>query len=205
MKTKKKPASAVMSDNFQRQAKGLFEKVKKFAVAQPVLFAGLLIAAIIFVCWLVSSWELWPEAKEPQPVQRGVVIEKGDSALWLGMEVAPVTRTIRKDFKIPGNIKGMFVINEGKELAGQYGVKTADVIVSISRRAVPTSREFIKVVNGVPYREGILLEIFRDGKSFYLTIPFSYQYGPLMGPNKGSWQLGSPLVGQGMQYGPVFR
>ena len=41
--------------------------------------------------------------------------------------------------------------------------------------------------------DGILLEIYRDGKKQYLTIPFEYQYGPLMGPYKGSWQMGSPV------------
>ncbi|MBF0486044.1 MAG: hypothetical protein HQL16_05990 [Candidatus Omnitrophica bacterium] len=195
---KKKPTSTVVYEKFLKQ-------VKEFAVAQPVLFFGLLVAAVIFMFWFISSLEILPEAREPRAVQRGVVIEKGDSALWLGMEVAQVSRTIRKDFKIPGNIKGMFVVNEGKELALKYGVKTGDVITSISRKPVRTSAEFIKVVNGVQFREGILLEIFRDGKSFYLTIPFEYQYGPLMGPNRGSWQLGSPLMGQGIQYGPVFR
>ncbi|MBF0511563.1 MAG: hypothetical protein HQL13_04450 [Candidatus Omnitrophica bacterium] len=206
---KKKPVSGLESElkkffeKFLGKAKDCWDK-------QPVLFAGGLIAAIILFFWILSSLEIFPagafpEGRETNPVQKGVVIEKGDSALWIGMEVAPVSRTIRKDFKIPNNIKGIFVVNEGKELAQKYGVKTADVILSVSRKQVRTAREFVNVVNNVQYREGILLEIYRDGSIFYLTIPFEYQYGPLMGPNKGSWQMGSPIAGQAGQYGPIFR
>ncbi|MBF0571466.1 MAG: hypothetical protein HQL12_06290 [Candidatus Omnitrophica bacterium] len=205
-----KPVSAKPVSVLESKFEKFFDKLKDYWAKQPVLFVGILIAAIILFFWLLSSLEIlplevFPEGQETRPVQNGMVIERGDSAIWVGMEIAPVSRTIRKDFKIPKNIKGMFVVDEGKELAQQYGVKTGDVIISISRKAVPTAREFIEVANKVQYREGILLEIFRDGNIFYLTIPFTYQYGPLAGPNKGSWQLGSPLVGQGVRYGPIFR
>ncbi|MBF0503618.1 MAG: hypothetical protein HQL14_00810 [Candidatus Omnitrophica bacterium] len=201
---KKKTASTLNFENFKDFEK-IKVKIKDFWNKQPVLFVGLGIGAIILFCWFLQSLEIFPEGREPRAVQRGVVIEKGDSMIWIGMEVAPVSRNIRKDFKIPGNIKGMFVIDEGKELAQKYGVKTGDVILSVSRKNVRSTHDFINVVNKVQYREGILLEIYRDGNTFYMTIPFEYQYGPLMGPNKGSWQMGSPAVGQAVQYGPIFR
>lgn len=77
------------------------------------------------------------------------------------------------------------------------------MIVSISRKPVPNAAAFIKVANKVQYYEGILLDIYRDKNTLYVTIPFQYQYGPLYGPNKGSWQLGSPILGQALPYGPV--
>jgi len=183
------------------------QEIKTFWKKQPVFFSGLLILAVIFICWFISSLEIFPEGggQEPTPVQKGFVLEKGDGLIWIGMEVTPVSRTIRKDFKVPGNIKGMFVVNEGKELAQKYGVKTGDVILTINRKQVRTGAEFLKLANNIQYSDGILLEIWRDGNTFYLTIPFEYQYGPLFGPNKGGWQMGSPVVGQGAQYGPIFK
>ncbi len=189
----------------QRTLKELQKEVKDFASKKPVYFVGILILAVIVFFWLLSALEILPETGEPKEVTKGVVIEKGDSLMWVGMEVTPVSRSIRKDFKIPGKIKGMFIIDEGRELAQQYGVKTGDVIVAIGRKPVPTARAFVNVANRVQYSQGILLDICRDGNTFYITIPFEYQYGPLAGPNKGSWQLGSPVFGKAFQYGPIAR
>ena len=195
---KKKPAADLTFKQFQKKA-------KDFVFKQPVLAAGVGAAGVILVFWFISSLGIFGEPREPRAAATVTVIEKGDSVIWLGMEVAPVDRTLRKDFKIPANVKGMFVINEGKELAKKYGVKTGDVIVSISRKPVPTAGSFLNAVKNIQFREGILFDICRDGKNFYMTIPFEYQYGPLVGPNKGGWQLGSPVFGQALQYGPVIR
>ncbi|MBF0531962.1 MAG: hypothetical protein HQL23_02575 [Candidatus Omnitrophica bacterium] len=179
-------------------------RIQNFVGREPVLAAGIVIFALITFFWVLSSLELIPERAQRVTAPNGTVFEPGDSVQWIGMDVIPLTRTIRKEFKIPGKIKGMFVQNEGKDLAQRYGVKTGDILVSIGRKSVATQKTFVNVANNVKYSDGILLEIFRDGKIFYLTIPFEYQYGPLLGPNKGSWQLGSPVFGQAFPYGPVF-
>ncbi|MBF0618643.1 MAG: PDZ domain-containing protein [Candidatus Omnitrophica bacterium] len=180
------------------------EAVKKFAAQKPVIFFGAVLLAVIVLLQLLSSFGFFGEVREPK-VNPAVALEKADSLMWLGMEVAPVNAVVRKEFKLPGKIKGMFVIDEGKELAFKYGIKTADVIVSISRQAVADSKSFLNAANGVQYRDGILLDVYRNGKNSYVTIPFDYQYGPLMGPYKGSWQLGSPLLGKPFGYGQVMQ
>lgn len=186
--------------------KKLIEQIKDFAKKKPVHFAGAILAAIILFFWILSSLELLPEVNQlPRfRTNKSVAIEQGDSLVWLGMQVVPVSRTIRQEFKIPRKIKGMFVLDEGKLLAKQYGIKTADVIVSVSRKPVTNARAFVNAANSAQYYDGILLDIYRDGKSQYITIPFAYKYGPLVGPYKGSWQLGSPLLGNGLGYGPVM-
>jgi len=175
-----------------------------FARKEPVLLIGILLLMVIGVCWLLTSLELWPEKPEVKPTG-AAMFEKGDPMTWIGMELMPVDRNIRKDFKIPRRIKGMFVINEGFDIAKKYGVKTGDVILTIGRKPVFDINTFVNVADNVKYMDGILLEIYRDGKTNYLTIPFEYQYGPLMGPNKGSWQMGSPVVGPAFPYGPLYN
>ncbi|MBF0521970.1 MAG: hypothetical protein HQL24_02820 [Candidatus Omnitrophica bacterium] len=185
-----------------------FEEIKKRTIAfvrkEPVLSAGIVIFSIIVICWLVSSLEIFPEPAE-RVAANGAIVEPGDSMTWIGMRVIQLTRSIRKEFNIPGKIKGMFVLDEGKDLALKYGVKTGDVIVSIGRKPVPTAKAFVNIANNVKYTDGILLDIYRDGQKMYLTIPFEYQYGPLMGPNKGTWQMGSPVFGPAFQYGPIYK
>lgn len=177
----------------------------EFAQEKPVLFAGIAAMAVITVFWLLSSFELLPENPRMRLPKGGAVVEQGDSMSWLDMRVIQLTRSLRKEFKVSKKIKGMFVLDEGLQLAKKYGVKTGDVIVSVGRKAVPTARAFVSAANGVQYREGILLDIYRDGKNLYITIPFEYQYGPLMGPNKGSWQLGAPVFPKALPYGPIIR
>jgi len=180
------------------------QRVGTFARKEPVLLMGILLLIVIAVCWLLSSLELWPEAIEPKPAG-AMMFETGDPMTWIGMELMPVSRSIRKDFKLPRHVKGMFVLNEGFDIAKKYGVKTGDVIVSIGRKPVFDINTFVGVADNVKYMDGIFLEIYRDGQTNYLTIPFEYQYGPLMGPNKGSWQMGSPVVGPVFPYGPIYN
>lgn len=179
-------------------------KIKDFIRKNPVFSVVVALAALMVLIWILSSFELLPEVNRVRLPAGGVVIDQGDSLDWMGMKVVPVSRTIRAEFKVPRKIKGMFVLDEGVGIARKYGVKTGDVILSLSRKPVPDAMTFVKVANSVQYRDGILLDIYRDKKSFYLTIPFEYQYGPLMGPNKGGWQLGAPIIGQALPYGPVF-
>ena len=174
-----------------------------FAQREPVLLIGIILFIVIGICWLLSSLELWPEAVETKATG-ALMFDKGDSMSWIGMEVIPVSRAIRKDFKVPRRIKGMFVLNEGLDIAHKYGVKTGDVILSIGRKPVFDINTFVNVADQVKFMDGILLEIYRNGQSSYVTIPFEYQYGPLMGPNKGSWQMGSPVWGPAFPYGPVY-
>jgi len=184
-------------------SEGMSTRLGNFARKDPVLLIGILLFIVIAVCWLLTSLELWPET--PEATKTGALaFEKGDSLTWIGMEVIPVDRTIRKDFKIPRHVKGMFVLNEGLDIAKKYGIKTGDVIVSIGRKPVFDINTFVNVADNVKYMDGIFLEIYRDGQNDFLTIPFEYQYGPLMGPNKGSWQMGSPVVGPAFPYGPVY-
>lgn len=182
----------------------LYQRIKDFAGKNPWHFAAICLAAFLILLWVLTELEAFPEFHRVRWA-KGMVLEQGDSLSWLGMRVAPLSRSIRKEFQIPRKIKGMFVLDEGKDLAKSYGVKTGDVIVAIGRRPVPNARAFVNAANNVQYTEGIFLDIFRDGKSMYITVPFKYQYGPLAGPHQGTWQLGAPFLGKPFPYGPVFR
>ncbi len=178
-----------------------------FARQKPLLLAGLVVAVILLWSWSVAylrATEFLPETAEMKAA-KPPVIQKTDTLLWLGMEVAPLSSMLRQEFKIPGKVKGMFVVDQGAQEAFKYGVKTGDVLVSVNRHPVRSNREFMDAARNTRFTSGILLDIFRKNDNLYVTVPFEYQYGPLLGPNKGSWQLGSPVLGQAFQYGPVVK
>ncbi|MBF0384291.1 MAG: PDZ domain-containing protein [Candidatus Omnitrophica bacterium] len=183
-------------------------KVKEFAKKEPVMFVGIVIFSIIAFCWILSSLEIIPEAPErtePTTAVKNTLIEPGDSMNWIGMNVIYLSRSLRKEFKIPKKIKGVLVLDEGLGPAQKYGIKSGDVIVSIGQKPIKSAQDFADLANNVKYSGGIFLDVYRDGKKIFITIPFDYQYGPLMGTNKGSWQLGSPVFGPAIPYSPMLK
>ncbi len=179
-----------------------FRKRFKDIVREQPVYAGVLLAVLIAVIYfMLSGLELLPENEREGRVG---VLEKGENVVWLGMEVAPLSRNIRKEFSIPRRVRGIFIVDEGKGMAKAEGIKTGDVIRAINRRHVYNRRSLIKTARHVKYYDGILLDIYRDGKNLYVTVPYEYEYGPLLGPNKGHWQLGSPVWGQALPYGKII-
>jgi hypothetical protein len=178
--------------------------IGRAAKEKPLYFVFIAIIIIIAVYFVLDALEIAPEFENAER-REGRALEKGDNLLWLGMEITPISRNIRKEFDIPRRVKGVLVVNDGRGAAREHGIKTGDVICSINRKRVFGRRSFINVVNGVKYYDGILIDIYRDGKRRYISVPFLYEYGPLFGPNKGHWQLGAPLWEKAMPYGPVFK
>lgn len=157
---------------------------------------GALLVLLLYVT--LDAFEVIPEFPE---FRRTRVTEQPESLTWVGMKLVPLSRGIRKEFNIPAKVKGMFVVNEGLGDAQRRGVMTGDVIVSINGQKFKDMPTFIAVANQSRYFDGILLDVFRNGKNVYVSIPFTYEYGPLMGPAQGRWQLGAPLFQQLLPYG----
>lgn len=181
--------------------------IKDIALEKPFCFSLTVFTFFLVIFYALSALEIlpehgpveWPEAKEKTTIGRG------DNLIWLGMEVAPLSRSIRKEFNIPGKVKGVFVLDEGKGEAKKQGVRTGDVICSINRKKISGQRSLAKVAGETKYYDGILIDIYREKKNIFVTIPFPYTYGPLLGPNKGHWQLGSPVEQQLLPYGEMMQ
>lgn len=180
------------------------EKIKNIFNESPVPVISLIAILITAIFFISLAMGLIPDMDMKDRKHSFVKVKDGN-VMWLGMEIVPVTRSIRKEFQIPRNIGGMFVVNEGVGLSQIIGIRTGDTIHSINRRHFDTYRSFKRVADSTPYYDGVLIEVFRDGKNYYMTFPFQYPNGPLMGPNKGHWQLGSPLIDQALPYGSILE
>lgn len=180
--------------------------LQKMARENPLQTAMIAVGAIIILFVIVAALEMGPELERNNPANPNAAQLGADGNLiWLGMEVGDITRDIRTEFKIPKKVKGVFVINEGLQEAKKFGVLAGDIITSVNRKDVPNKKTFVKAAMDVKYYDGIMMEIYRDNKDLIITIPFEYQYGPLLGPNKGHWQLGSPSVGKALPYGRLLN
>ncbi len=172
-----------------------YRKLGKERAFYVTCFAGFL---VILLCITLNAMEIMPELRLPRGREAG---ELSNSAVWLGMKVAPISRDIRTEFKLPAKVKGMFVADAGLGEALKRGVTTGDVICTINGKKFKDIKSFVEVASATRYYDGILLDVFRNGKNVYISIPFLYDYGPVWGPNQGRWQLGSPLIKQLLPYG----
>jgi hypothetical protein len=179
------------------------ERVKQ----EPLKYAFLAVAVIAMICLFTHIFEIElpiPEFHRAEAPEAKVV-DLGDSFVWLGMRVVPFNRSLRREFIVPKKVKGMYVVNAGKGLAMSRGVQTGDILCGINRSTFNSRRSLLKVVKNTKYFEGILMDIFRDGENMYITIPYEYSHGPLFGPNKDHWQLGSPIFNQAFRYGEMIQ
>ena len=179
-----------------------FDQVKKMAIESPVKAGLVAVGAIIIIFVVLSALGIGQEIERPE---KAAALGADGNLLWLGMEVGDITPAERKEFKIPKNVRGVFVINEGVQEAKKFGILAGDIICSVNRKDAFSKKAFVKAAKNVQYYDGIMLDVFRDNKYLVITIPFEYQYGPLFGPNKSHWQLGSPSTGKALPYGRLLN
>lgn len=180
--------------------------IKRLFRERPFVFLCLCCALFMVVWYTLVALEINPEFEGLRmPEQKEPVLTAGENLVWLGMEVTAINREIRKEFKVPRKVKGVFVVNDGAGKAHLMGVRTADIICSINRVKVTGRNSFIKTAGSAKFYDGILLDIYRDGKRFFISIPYEYIYGPLLGPNKGHWQMRSPVITQAFPYSPLIK
>lgn len=196
MRKREKPEKKIRAGSFT-------EKVKDIRVLAGDRYVDVIIAAIgipAVILLIIMTLEFLPDLNI-RDLNEGSVTERNGNVVWAGMEFTPVTSVLKSEFNMPRKTKGMFVVNEGLGAARGMGIRAGDVLHSINRRHFNDIRSFVKIANSTPLYDGILLEVFRDGESFYTTFPDQFKYGPLMGPNKGHWQLGLPLYQKEFPYG----
>jgi S1-C subfamily serine protease len=78
---------------------------------------------------------------------------------WLDVAVQPSK----------GEVKGVIVTQTG-EMADEQGIKRGDVIKKVNQSKTTSTKEFQQAVNNGDRRRGILLDIVRDGRPYFLTV-----------------------------------
>lgn len=124
-------------------------------------------------------------------------------AIWLGMEVTPVTRSAITQFGIKPGLRGVVVTDLDQGPGGAAGMNVGDVIVAINGAKITDFESFLWLGRQSKFSDGILLDVITNGKRRYVSLPFLFQGGPLMGPNTQHWQLGGPLSTPRLGFGKL--
>ncbi len=94
---------------------------------------------------------------------------KFDNALK-GVQVQDLTPDLMKNLRLPGQITGVIITNieEGSPAGGVLARN--DVIIEINRKGINNLKDFENVVSRIGSDQNILLLIYREGSTFYVTL-----------------------------------
>lgn len=89
----------------------------------------------------------------------------------LGARVQELTPQLATRYRISGINQGVVVVDvqEGS-LADEMGLQEGDVILEINRKKIESLKDFEKAMREASVEKGILFQIHRKGRSFYLSF-----------------------------------
>ena len=87
-----------------------------------------------------------------------------------GVSVQDLTAAIRQELGLPENVTGVVVRAVSPEQGGQGLLRPNDVIQEVNRAAIQNVRDYDKAVSKIGEKDNVLLLIYRDGGSLYLTL-----------------------------------
>lgn len=91
--------------------------------------------------------------------------------LLRGVNVRELTPEIYSSMNIPKKIKGVIVSDIEEDSPAYSILMQGDIIQEINRQKVTNLRDYIDIVSKIKPNTDILLYIFRNGSSVYITIP----------------------------------
>lgn len=68
-----------------------------------------------------------------------------------------------------GKVNGVIVTRAG-EPADEAGIKQGDIVKKVNQMKITTIKDFKKAVDRADPSKGILLDIFRDGRPYFITV-----------------------------------
>lgn len=107
----------------------------------------------------------------PAEVAKGETGEGGSGGIFQGVKVQGLTSEFRERLDIPDKIKGVVITGiDADSPAEEYGIKAGDVIMQINRKDVKTVKDFNRISDEIKQGESILVLVYRDGMTIYITL-----------------------------------
>jgi serine protease Do len=99
------------------------------------------------------------------------VVKKSEyNNILKGVTVQELIPSLRDTLGLPENMTGVVVTEIGSDSPAQGALQQNDVIQEINRRPIQNVQEYDQAVSKIGKNDTILLLIYRDGSSAYLTI-----------------------------------
>ena len=151
-----------------RDGKKMSLSVKLSAALWPKRAGGVLQAQAVAAR---AATPFDPEAVQPPGltgVLQGSEVGTGEIEA-LGMGVEELSPELALAYGVPKGVKGL-IVAESATQAAAAGLLAGDVIKAIDGQRVETIVDFIKVMNKASLRQGLSLDVYRQGQRFNLKI-----------------------------------
>ncbi len=112
---------------------------------------------------------------DSKPETASLAKNKNDKNIY-GMNLSPITPSLRSKLNIQNEIKGVLVISvERKSIATRHGIKRGDIISAINQQVINTPEELLNIVNEAKkaQRKSVMILIYRDGGNLFLSMPIT--------------------------------
>jgi len=107
-------------------------------------------------------------SEQPAEVQK---LSKGEyDNLLRGVTVQNLTPEIYKQLNLPKKLKGVVVSEIDEESPAVMVLVQGDIIQEINRKKITSTRDYENIVAKIKPEEDILLLVFRNGSSIYITL-----------------------------------
>lgn len=90
--------------------------------------------------------------------------------LLKGITVQELTPTLRDKLNLPDNLNGVVITGMGSDSPSQGLLQPNDVIQEVNREAIQSAEDYDRAVSKIKENDAVLLLIYREGGSVYLTI-----------------------------------
>ncbi|MBF0314641.1 MAG: PDZ domain-containing protein [Oligoflexia bacterium] len=107
-----------------------------------------------------------PVMNKQPPVLPDAAVET--EASWVGMDLEPMNPAEAQEMGLPENSKGMVVAALNRPPATKIGIMVGDVIIGINGKAITGLQAFTDATSDA---SGALLDVLRDGKHLYISVP----------------------------------
>ena len=84
--------------------------------------------------------------------------------------VQDLTPDLRERLNIPADITGVVVLQISQDNPALNALQQGDVIMEVERRPVANVKEYSEIVSKIGPKDGVLMLIYRDGASVYITL-----------------------------------
>jgi len=122
-------------------------------------------------------------SKAPQGAAAGTTgVEGIEEISWLGIDIQPIkSGEALQEFGIPASESGVFIGEVEGIAAIDAGLAPGDLIKKVNNQEVKDIKSFKEIIKTVDISKGVLLDIVRQKRPFYVTIRPTNQ-------DLGAWQ-----------------
>jgi len=107
---------------------------------------------------------------EGEQVSAGPDPDRGRDNVLRGVQVEEITGALRGRLRLPDGVEGVIVSEVDEDSPARSMLQPGDIIMELNRQMVQGIRDYEEIISGVGEDDAVLILVYRNGGTFYLSI-----------------------------------